>query len=116
MNCDTDSPPRASGAQVWPRSGSSLRACADRLPAPDREAFLRLLQHAMASIHEGVGLRRAAWRLYRDRILERAGELNAAGLSETEIAGRIGMTRAALRRMLDRAVRDKYGVEPRGRT
>ena len=42
-----------------------VEACADRLPQPERDEFLRLMAEARASFLRSVAARRAAWGLYR---------------------------------------------------
>lgn len=88
---------------------SPISTCAERLPEPERTRFLHLLRESRQMLGRAATLRRRAWRLYRDEILARAGELNSAGLELAQIARQLDMSERALRRLLDRAAREKYG-------
>lgn len=90
-------------------SRKQVENCAARLPAEERAQFERMLAEAGTLIGRGVRLRRRAWRLYRNHVLEQAGELAAAGLGEAEIAARLGISRPALLRLLARAARERHG-------
>jgi hypothetical protein len=90
-------------------SQRQLETCAERLPPGERERFMSLQREAMSLISEGVRLRQAAWRMYRERVLESVGELAATGATATEIAKRLGLSVATIHKMLRAAARDRYG-------
>lgn len=60
-------------------SAKQLKTCAERLPEPERSAFLA--DHARASdlIQEAAALRRAAWQRYRMHV--QSGEAKPQGTS-----------------------------------
>lgn len=96
-------------------------AAARRLPDEVAAQFLALQQEAadeiiagMQRVKRGAALRRAAWQLYRNVMLERAGELAACGYELDEIAKQLDMPQRSLHRLLAKAAREKYGAAPAG--
>jgi hypothetical protein len=77
------------------------------LPEPQRTEYRQLRYEGLRQIRAGNRLLRDAQRLWRDVVLEQAGELAACGLSLDVIAEQMGMPPARLRQLLERAAAER---------